>query len=101
MTPRTRKGKCPRRRKATKARKPRGKATARPKAPKRPSGPLSVSREPLGGVRSIYVSRGDATYVHHFTGRGLPTLHTVEGSPGVLVLRGRFHVDASGMIHDD
>lgn len=102
MTRRTRKGKCIDRKPSkspAKARKRRGGVSARPKAKRPAAGPLAVRETPLGTVDVLHVKRGAQTYMHVFRGKS-PTLHQVEGAPGVLVLRGGFTVDAKGFIHD-
>jgi hypothetical protein len=109
MTPKPRKSKSKckdgqafaRRMKAARAAAARRKRPAKPrKAPRTASGPVKVESAALGEVHVLTLKRGDKSFMHVFNPKSTPTVHQVEGQPGVLVLRGAFRIDGQGFIHN-
>lgn len=68
-------------------------------APRLTSGSAKVDPKPLGTVDVLTIKREGKGYMHVFKGQS-PTLHRVEGQPGVLVLAGEFSLDNQGFIRD-
>lgn len=60
---------------------------------------FSLDPVPLGRVDVLTIKKGDSAFMHVFKGES-PRIYEVAGREGVLVLVGKFRVDAKGMIHD-
>lgn len=79
--------------------KPAARRSALPAARSpRPRGPVAVNNRSLGTVPNLLVVRGGKTYVHHFCKH--PELFAVDGTAGVLVIRGNFKLDKNGFIQE-
>ena len=76
------------------------KKVMKPRRSARPAAAgVEVSAKPIGSVAAIAVIRGGKMYVHQF--KGQVSAFPAAGGRGLLVIKGSFHLDGQGFIHDE